>query len=129
MISLFCLCFLSEEDGPEDGPKNQAELEVMIVDKESRGYGFGTEAVMLIMNYAFQMLGGLRCFFVKIDDHNEASINMFKKLGFVQYEYIKAFKQVSLKLTIDESSFPEQKNTTNKYSFHRNFKLDIDSNY
>lgn len=123
------MLFYSDEDGPEDGPKNQAELEVMIVDKANRGSGFGSEAVMLIMNYSFQMLDGLQCFFVKIDDHNEASIAMFKKLRFVQYKYVEAFKQVSLKLNIDGNSFPEEKIGSSKYSFYKNYNLNIENNY
>lgn len=121
--------FYSDEDGQEDGPKNHAELEVMIVDKANRGSGFGSEAVMLIMNYSYQKLDKLQCFFVKIDDHNEASIAMFKKLGFVQYKYVKAFKQVSLKLMIDSNSFPDERVKTSKYSFCKNYKLDIENSY
>lgn len=101
----------------------------MIVDKANRGSGFGSEAVMLIMNYSFQKLDNLQCFFVKIDDHNEASVAMFKKLGFVQYKYVKAFKQVLLKLIIDGNSFPDEKISTSRYSFCKNCKLDIENNY
>jgi RimJ/RimL family protein N-acetyltransferase len=106
--------FLYKEDG-----KIEAELEVMIVDKENRGRGAGKEAVSLMMIYASQNLKDLSSFFVKIDDTNEASISLFKKLGFVQYEYVKAFKQVSLKFELNDQTWPLQSTP----------HLDIDSNY
>ena len=106
--------FLYKEDG-----KIEAELEVMIVDKENRGRGAGKEAVSLMMIYASQNLKDLSSFFVKIDDSNEASISLFKKLGFVQYEYVKAFKQVSLKLELNDRTWPLESSP----------HLDIDTNY
>ena len=106
--------FLSKEDA-----RIEAELEVMIVDKENRGRGAGKEAVSLMMSYATQNLTDLSSFFVKIDDTNEASIGLFKKLGFVQYEYVKAFKQVSLRLELNDQTRP----------FRSTPHLDIDTNY
>ncbi len=95
-----------DEDGPTDGPKCLAELEIMIVDKENRCNGFGSESVQLMMSYAMQGLDHVKRFFVKIDEGNVASIGMFLKLGFEKYEYVKAFKQVSL--GIDASAVKSQ---------------------
>ena len=121
--------FESNEDESDSGEKDQAELEIMIVDKLNRGNGYGVESIMLMMNYSFKYLNALKQFFVKIDDYNEPSICMFKKLGFVQYEYVKAFKQVSLKLEINEVTFPGKRISDNKYSFGKDTNLNIDLNY
>lgn len=118
-----------DENGSESDPKNQAELEVMIVEKEERGKGFGIEAIISIMNYSYQHLPVLKNFFVKIDDYNKPSICMFEKLGFIQYEYVKAFKQVSLRLPINELTFPEKRNIEKKYSFGKDIVLNIDLHY
>jgi len=87
-----------DEDGQIDGPKNQAELEIMIVDHENRCNGFGSESVRLMMSYALRELSQLKKFFVKIDESNVASVRMFSKLGFEKYDYVEAFKQVSLEI-------------------------------
>lgn len=101
----------------------------MIVEKEERGKGFGAEAIISIINYSYKNLPILKNFFVKIDDYNKPSIGLFEKLGFVQYEYVKAFKQASLRLPINDLTFPEKRNIEKKYAFGKDVVLNINSNY
>ena len=81
----------------------------MIVDKINRGRGYGIESIRLMINYALKFLKNpkLERFIVKIDENNFASIKMFEKLGFIQYSYSKIFKQVSLKLDIEDNILNE----------------------
>lgn len=59
------------------------ELGVMISDVEVRGKGFATEAVMLMLDYAFGELR-LHRITVRVAPENEASLHLFRKVGFVQ---------------------------------------------
>jgi RimJ/RimL family protein N-acetyltransferase len=101
--------FLSTDEDKEDNLKTVAELEVMIVDKMNRGKGYGIESIRLMINYALKFLKNpkLERFIVKIDENNIPSIKMFEKLGFIQYNYSKIFKQVSLKLDIEDNILTE----------------------
>merc|ERR1711894_763490 len=86
--------------------KYHAELNVMIAEETNRGHGFGSEIIMQIMNYSYENIDDLISFFVKINETNEKSIKIFEKLGFIKYEYIKAFKQISMKYIINNKPFP-----------------------
>lgn len=107
--------FLSDEEDEDEDENNlsdpsntaqsgcrvalkQAEVDIMIAEKNRQGMGIGWEATCLMMLYGAKMLG-IRRFFVKINDNNAASLNLFtKKLGFHEREYIAAFKQYELDL-------------------------------
>ena len=122
--------FIYEDE--EDASLHFAEMEVMIADKANRGHGFGLEAVYLLINYCAQRLPAslkLTRFVAKIGEQNAASIGMFKKLGFVQYDHIAVFKLVCLKLDINEHTFPPRKETTSNLTYHADFKLNINDNY
>lgn len=60
-----------------------ADLGIMIGSEESRGQGFGSEAISLLLEYAFQELNLYR---VQLDvvDYNEAAIRTYSRLGFIQ---------------------------------------------
>ncbi|KAJ1473065.1 hypothetical protein T484DRAFT_3375803 [Baffinella frigidus] len=47
------------------------------------------------MHYGYSRLGA-RTFVAKIEEDNEASISLFKKLGFEQTSHSSAFKQCTL---------------------------------
>lgn len=64
-----------------------AEIEVMIADADSRGKGLGSEAVRLMMSYAVQRALATS-FIVKIGASNAASMGMFTKLGFGDFEHL-----------------------------------------
>lgn len=110
--------------------KNIAELEIMIADKAFRGKGLGIEAIYLMMNYALQHLKSppLKKFIVKIDDTNTPSIKMFEKLGFSQFNYSAVFKQISLKLEINENFYSNDsnQNPTDYTKFYKDFILNIE---
>jgi RimJ/RimL family protein N-acetyltransferase len=89
----------------EDGLEKEAEMEIMIVNHEFRGKGMGSEAVRLMIKYCLEHLTNelnLKRFVVKIDEQNVPSIKMFEKLGFSLCKHIQVFKQVVLKLEIDQ---------------------------
>jgi len=60
-----------------------AEYSIMIGEKSLWGKGFGKEATMLIIKYAFEELNLNRIYLTVRDDNNSA-INLYKKVGFVQ---------------------------------------------
>ena len=60
---------------------------VMIASPASRGKGCGSEAVRLMMAYGTRRLNASK-FIVKIGAANAASIAMFTKLGFGNFEYL-----------------------------------------
>ena len=113
--------FLQSNDEYENGSKNEGELEVMIVDNQNRGRGYGSEAIQLLMVYCINFMTNpkIKRFFVKIGEENEPSIRMFKKLDFLQYEHIYVFKQIGLEFKMDNESLKK----------FESFKLNIDLNY
>ncbi|CAL0323228.1 unnamed protein product [Lupinus luteus] len=78
-----------------------AEIEIMIAEPNSRGKGLGKESVMMMMAFAIEKLR-INVFQVKIGESNEASINLFKKLGFVQTSESNIFKEVTLEFQVKE---------------------------
>lgn len=116
----------SEGENQQEMSK-QVEMEVMIVDKANRGCGYGSEAVFLMMNYIYKQTESINFnkFLVKIGEDNLKSIEMFERLGFVRFKYIKPFKQVCLKFELDlfnkDSSSMQHDN--NRYRFFKDFKL------
>jgi diamine N-acetyltransferase len=59
----------------------RAGLGIIILDTEQRNKGIGTEAITLLCNYVFKVLG-LRQVYANILEENVASLHLFKKLGF-----------------------------------------------
>jgi len=105
--------FLSDEEEEDVGDENpqrqstktidpadtrkQAELDIMVAEKEARGKGIGREAACLMMFYGAKALG-IRRFFCKINEGNSASLALFRKLGFEQCDYAECFQQLELEL-------------------------------
>ncbi|XLR42645.1 hypothetical protein S83_027305 [Arachis hypogaea] len=69
--------------------------------KHSRGKGLGKESVLIMMAFSIESLG-INVFRVKIGESNEASLNLFKKLGFVQTSYSNIFREVTLEWQVSE---------------------------
>ena len=61
----------------------RAGLGIIIIDTLQRNKGIGTEAITLLCNYVFKVLG-LRQIYANILEDNMASMHLFKKLGFVE---------------------------------------------
>ncbi|WP_149276050.1 GNAT family N-acetyltransferase [Pareuzebyella sediminis] len=83
------LCICDQEDqvlGLIDlfdfDPKNhRAGLGVIIIGDENRNKGLGAEAIGLLIDYAFSVLD-LRQLYANVMESNEASVRLFKRLGF-----------------------------------------------
>lgn len=65
-----------------DYKNGNAEIHVKISVNNSRGKGFGTEALNTLTQYAFDELR-LKCIYARVSSVNQASQNLFKKCGFV----------------------------------------------
>ncbi|PVU93933.1 hypothetical protein BB561_002923 [Smittium simulii] len=89
--------YLNDTENP-----NRAEIEVMIAEPEFRNKGIATEALNIMMNYAFNDIG-ISCFYCRILDKNLTSINLFKRLGYVLIESSEYFKESTFELNINDS--------------------------
>ncbi|KAH6781023.1 Acyl-CoA N-acyltransferases superfamily protein [Perilla frutescens var. hirtella] len=83
-----------------------AEVEIMIAEPKSRGKGLAKESILLMMAFAVKNFG-IHNFRAKIGESNEASLNLFKKLGFMETSCSEIFKEVTLELAIRESKREE----------------------
>ncbi|EGG23553.1 N-acetyltransferase 9 [Cavenderia fasciculata] len=80
-----------------------AELEIMIAESSCRRKGMGREAIDIMMYYAMTSLSHLtKMFIVKIGESNQASIELFKRIGFQQRGQVNVFKEVNLILEINQ---------------------------
>jgi RimJ/RimL family protein N-acetyltransferase len=64
-----------------DHKNRNAECIIDIGEKEYWGYGYGTEALTLLLSYAFQELN-LHRVSLSVFSFNEKAIHLYKKLGF-----------------------------------------------
>ncbi|KAK9060404.1 hypothetical protein SSX86_021108 [Deinandra increscens subsp. villosa] len=76
-----------------------AEIEIMIAEPKSRGKGLGMESVLMMLVFAIET-HKINTFRAKIGDSNEASLNMFRKLGFKEVSHSEIFKEVTLELPV-----------------------------
>ncbi|KAJ0493790.1 putative transcription regulator GNAT family [Helianthus annuus] len=75
------------------------EIEIMIAEPKSRGNGLGKESVLMMLVFAIEN-HRINTFRAKIGDSNEASLNMFRKLGFKEVSHSEIFKEVTLELPV-----------------------------
>src|SRR5690554_4199577 len=82
-----CICDLDEKvvgliDLFDFDPKNlRTGMGIIVSDEINRNQGMGSEAVALLSDYVFSILG-LRQIYVNVLEENKASIHLFTKLGF-----------------------------------------------
>lgn len=82
-----CICDKNDEvvgliDLFDFDPKNhRAGVGIVVLEGKSRNKGVGAEAIRLLTDYAFSTLA-LRQLFANVVVGNDASIHLFKKLGF-----------------------------------------------
>ncbi|XP_071716873.1 GCN5-related N-acetyltransferase 9 isoform X3 [Rutidosis leptorrhynchoides] len=76
-----------------------AEIEIMIAEPKSRCKGLGMQTVLMMLVFAIEN-HKINTFRAKIGYSNEASLNMFRKLGFKEVSHSEIFKQVTLELPI-----------------------------
>ncbi len=62
---------------------SRAGVGIIILAEDQRNQGAGTEALELLLNYAFTVLH-LRQLYANVGEDNTASIHLFNKLGFVE---------------------------------------------
>ncbi|MEP2280869.1 GNAT family protein [Maribacter sp.] len=60
---------------------NRAGIGIVVLDEAQRNKGIGAEAIKLLCNYLFEVLG-LRQVYANILEENAPSLHLFKKLGF-----------------------------------------------
>ena len=94
----------ASEAGTEAATQNylQAELDIMVAEKECLRRGIGREACCMMMLYAAKHLS-IRRFFCKINEDNASSLALFRKLGFKQCAYAACFKQYEFELKTESS--------------------------
>jgi RimJ/RimL family protein N-acetyltransferase len=64
-----------------DYKNGNAEVHIKLSVDDVRGKGYGTDALMTIIGYAFFELR-LKCIHARVSQHNVASQSLFKKCGF-----------------------------------------------
>jgi len=87
--------FLHDRDDPTN-----AEIEIMVAEHSFRRLGLAREALHMLMRYGMQSLGVTR-FFAKIGEDNAASLALFKSLGYIEVNYVAAFRERELAMTAD----------------------------
>ncbi|KAI8552139.1 hypothetical protein RHMOL_Rhmol06G0241700 [Rhododendron molle] len=68
---------------------------------DSRGKGLGKESVLMMMAFAIENFS-IHIFRAKIGESNEASLLMFRRLGFMEVSHSEIFKEVTLELQITD---------------------------
>ncbi|KAL6554483.1 GCN5-related N-acetyltransferase 9 [Orobanche minor] len=96
MVGDVNIFIMNDVDDPQ-----MAEVEIMIAEQKSRGKGLANESVLLMMAYAVKNFG-IHTFRAKIGESNEASLNLFKKLGFKEIACSDIFKEITLELPISK---------------------------
>ena len=66
-----------------DPVHERAGLGILIANQENRMKGFAYESLSILIQYAFETLH-LHQLYCNIPNNNQASLNLFKKLGFVE---------------------------------------------
>lgn len=61
-----------------------AELGIFIGEEKNRGKGYGTEAIIAILNFGFNVLN-LNNIMLKVYEFNECGIKAYKKAGFKEF--------------------------------------------
>ncbi len=64
-----------------DFRNRKCEMGVGIMSYQSRGKGYGSEAISLVLEYAFNQLN-IRKIILEVLEHNEQGIHVYEKLGF-----------------------------------------------
>ncbi|XP_059049347.1 alpha/beta-tubulin-N-acetyltransferase 9 [Achroia grisella] len=82
-----------------DKINNIGEIEIMIAEITARGKKYGWEAVILMLLYGIKYIN-LRIYEAKISLHNLISIQMFKKLGFIEKSKSEVFQELTLEKVV-----------------------------
>ena len=86
-------------------------------DKDYRGLGIGYEVLELFLSYYNQYIKkyvGNRIPIVKINYNNKGSIELFKKLSFIEYKRVDVFQELELRLMkLNDGNFNRRLNIIN----------------
>jgi len=78
------------------------EIEIMIAEERFRRQGYASEALRMMMAYGVKELG-VRRFYCKIHKTNEASIALFRKLGYSECNFVEAFGEFEYEMIVSET--------------------------
>ncbi|XP_046971014.1 alpha/beta-tubulin-N-acetyltransferase 9 [Vanessa cardui] len=84
-----------------DKENSIGEIEIMIAEKSALGKKFGWESVIIMMLYGIKFIN-IKTFEAKISYSNVVSINMFKKLGFVEKSRSDIFEEITFQKIVTE---------------------------
>ncbi|RIA86915.1 N-acetyltransferase 9-like protein, partial [Glomus cerebriforme] len=91
--------FFNDIDDP-----NVAEIEIMIAEQSHHRSGLATNALLLMLNYAVNVLNVTK-FTAKISTKNHPSIQLFTtKFEFVEIGFSEVFQEHSLELNVNEET-------------------------
>lgn len=90
-------CSTTDNEGACRGRYAEGEIEIMIAEVESRRRGLAKEALTMMMDYCTRELG-TTAFVAKIKDHNDASVALFSRLGFMFEKKVPVFGEVVYRL-------------------------------
>ena len=81
--------------------ENEAEIDIMIGDKEARGNGYSKDGVKIMMEFGFAVYKKTR-FIAKIKSENQVSRKLFERLGYDFKREVKAFDEVVYEFDCEE---------------------------
>ncbi|XP_045454221.1 N-acetyltransferase 9 isoform X3 [Melitaea cinxia] len=84
-----------------DKDNSVGEIEIMIAEQSARQKKLGWESVILMLLYGVKFIN-IKCFEAKISFHNDVSIKMFSKLGFVEKSRSEVFEEITLEKIMSE---------------------------
>lgn len=95
------LFILQEYDDDEATKRCTAETEIMIAEPSARGQGHGWESMLLMIEYGTRFLKCTR-FLAKIGCANAKSIEMFKKMQFIETFRSEVFQEITFERLCDD---------------------------
>lgn len=93
--------FILQEEDNEATNRRTAETEIMIAEPSARGQGHGLESMLLMIEYGIRFLNCTR-FIAKIGCANTKSIEMFKKMQFIETSRAEVFQEITFERLCDE---------------------------
>ncbi|EGR29149.1 n-acetyltransferase 9, putative [Ichthyophthirius multifiliis] len=81
--------------------ENEAEIDVMIADKQARRQGLAQQAVEIMMDFGMAYYKKNR-FIAKIKNDNQKSIKLFEKIGFLKFEEVQKFNEVHYQMIFSD---------------------------
>lgn len=98
-INAFFSDFFQEDWTHEDMDQSEpdglvAEINLMIAEKQSRRKGIAREALKIFSSFIVDRIPNVKLFVAKIQLNNQASVLLFKSLGFLEFKRVECFNEV-----------------------------------